>query len=142
MSVEDNLEVMRRIDQAWNERDWKTFDRLHAEDVAVVFTHPEGVTGRDPHREEAQNFIAAFPDHQIQFPHKLLFGQGDMICSVHRSSGRHTGDWKMPNGSVIPPTGKKMEIEMVTVAKVQDGELVEETLYFDNLSVMKQLGLA
>ena len=142
MSVEDNLEVMRRIDLAWNERDWETFDNLHAEDVAVVFTHPEGVTGRDPHREEAQNFIAAFPDHQIQFPHKLLFGQGDMICSVHRSTGTNTGDWKMPDGSVIPPTGKKMEIEMVTVAKVQERQLVEETLYFDNLSVMKQLGLA
>lgn len=34
-----------------------------------------------------------------------------------------------------------MEIEMVTIAKVRDGKLVEETLYFDNLSVMKQLGL-
>ncbi len=32
--------------------------------------------------------------------------------------------------------------KMVTVAKVQNGQLVEETLYFDNLSVMKQLGLA
>lgn len=32
MSVEDNLEVMRRIDTAWNERDWQTFDRLHAEE--------------------------------------------------------------------------------------------------------------
>jgi hypothetical protein len=48
----------------------------------------------------------------------------------------------MPDGSVIPPTHKKMEIEMVTVAKVQDGQLAEETLYFDNLSVMKQLGWA
>lgn len=142
MSVEENLEVMRRIDQSWNERDWDTFERLHAEDVFVVFTVPEGITGNVPHREEAQNFLAAFPDHQIQFPHKLLFGQGDMICSVHRSSGTHTGDWKMLDGSVIPPTNKKMEIEMVTVAKVQNGQLVEETLYFDNLSVMKQLGLA
>lgn len=36
---------------------------------------------------------------------------------------------------------RRMEIEMVTVAKVQNVQLIEETLYFDNLSVMKQLGL-
>jgi hypothetical protein len=72
----------------------------------------------------------------------LLFGQGDIICSVHRSTGTNTGDWKMPDGSMIPPTGKSIEIEMVSVAKLQDGQLVEEKLYFDNLSIMKQLGLA
>ncbi|MGH8072176.1 MAG: hypothetical protein ACRERE_44485 [Candidatus Entotheonellia bacterium] len=53
MSVEDNLEVMRRIDQAWNEWDWATFERLHAPDVFAVFTVPGGVTGRTAHREEA-----------------------------------------------------------------------------------------
>jgi predicted ester cyclase len=109
--------------------------------VFVVFTVPGGVTGRTAHREEAQNFLAAFPDHRIQFPHKLLFGQGDMICSVHRPTGTHTGDWALPNGRVIPPTGKTMAVEMVTVAKVKDGMLVEESLYYDTLGVMAQLGL-
>lgn len=36
---------------------------------------------------------------------------------------------------------RRMEIEMVTVAKVQNGQLVEVKRFFDNLSVMKQLGL-
>lgn len=57
-------------------------------------------------------------------------------------SKTHTGDWKMPDGSVIPPTGKKMETEMVTVAKVKDRKLVEESFYYDTMSIMKQLGLA
>lgn len=64
-----------------------------------------------------------------------------MICSVHRSTGTHIGDWRMPDGTVIPPTDKKMEIEMVTVAKVRDDKLVEESLYYNTMSIMKQLGL-
>lgn len=47
----------------------------------------------------------------------------------------------MPDGTVIPPTDKKMEIEMVTVAKVRDGKLVEASLYYDTMSIMKRLGL-
>jgi SnoaL-like polyketide cyclase len=80
VSVEDSLEVMRRINHSWNERDWETFERLHAEDVFVVSTVPEGITGNTSQREEVQNFLAAFRDDQIQFPHKLLFRQGDFIC--------------------------------------------------------------
>jgi len=41
--IEDNLEVMRRIEQAWNERDWEIFERLQAEDVFVVFAVAVGI---------------------------------------------------------------------------------------------------
>lgn len=132
---------MRKIDQAWNDRDWEAFKELHAEDVFVVFTHPEGIRGRAEHLAEAVAFISAFPDHRIELPHKLLFGQGDMICSVHRSKGTNTGPLTLPDGKIIQATGKTIEIEMATVAKVKDGRLVEETLYFDNLLIMAQLGL-
>jgi ketosteroid isomerase-like protein len=141
-SVDENLEVIRRIDQAWNARDWTTFGQLHAKDVFVRFTVPEGVVGRVAHIEEAENFLTAFPDHQIHFPYLKLFGQGDTICSVHQSSGTHAGPWALPDGRIIQPTGRRMEVEMVTVAKVLNGELVEETLYYDTLRLMMQLGLA
>jgi predicted ester cyclase len=140
-SVDENLEVIRRIGQAWNARDWTTFGQLHAEDVFVRFTVPEGITGRVAHIEEAENFLTAFPDHKIQFPYLSLFGRGDRVCSVHRSGGTHTGRLQLPDGRVIPPTGRRMEVETATVAKVLNRELVEEILFYDTLKVMAQLGL-
>lgn len=140
-SVDQNLEVVRRIDQAWNERDWTTFGRLHAVDVFVRFANPKGLTGRAAHVGEAQNFLSAFPDHQIDFPYLRLFGEGDLVCSVHKSSGTHTGPWKLPDGRLIPTTGSRFDIEMTTVARVLNGAVVEKTVSYDTLGFMTQLGV-
>lgn len=139
-SVDENLEVIRRADRAWNARDWTTFEPLHAEDIFVRFSNPEGITGRVAHIEEVQNFLNAFPDHKIDFPYLRLFGEGDLVCSVTRSRGTHTGPWTRSDGRVIPPTGKKMEVEMSRVARVLNGQMVEEIFYYDSLGVMTQLG--
>lgn len=140
-SVDENLEVIRRADRAWNARDWSTFEPLHGEDIFVRFTHPAGVTGRVALIEEVQNFLGAFPDHKIDFPYLRLFGEGDLVCSVTRSRGTHTGPWNRSDGRVIQPTGKKAEVEMTTVARVLHGQMVEKIFYYDSLSVMTQLGL-
>jgi len=41
----------------------------------------------------------------------------------------------------IPPTGKTVDIEGCTVAKIVDGKIVEEQDFMDNMSFLKQLGL-
>ncbi|TAK00516.1 MAG: ester cyclase [Candidatus Manganitrophaceae bacterium] len=139
--VDENLEVVRRADRAWNGRDWVSFEALHAQDVFVRFTVPGGATGRVALIEEAETFLDAFPDHQIDFPYLKLFGEGDLVCSVTRSRGTHTGPWKRSDGRVFRPTGKRMEVEMTTVARVLNGEIVERIFYYDTLGMMTQLGL-
>lgn len=140
-SVDQNLEVIRQIDQAWNARDWTLFERHHAADVFVRFSDPKGLTGRVALVTEAQNFLAAFPDHQIGFPYLYLFGEGDLVCSVHKSSGTHTGPWKLPDGRVIPTTGKRFEIEMTTLSRVLNGEVAEKSVTYDKLALFTQLGV-
>lgn len=140
-SVAENLQVMKHVDQTWNERDWAAFERLHAENVFVRFTLPEGTMGRAAHLSEAQNFLSAFPDHKIEFPHLTLFGQGDMVCSIVQSTGTHSGPWKLPDGRLIPTTGKRIEINLITMARILDGKLVEKNVYYDTLAFMTQIGV-
>jgi len=43
---------------------------------------------------------------------------------------------------LIPATGKAFKLTMVTIGHWQSGVMVEEWLTWDNLSFMKQIGLA
>jgi predicted ester cyclase len=48
---------------------------------------------------------------------------------------------KGPDGKVIPPTGKKFNVEYCTVAHWKNGEILEEKLFYDKMSLMQQIGL-
>ena len=49
-----------------------------------------------------------------------------------------TMDWMLPG---IPPTGKRVEVPLVAVIRFRDGKLAHEHIYWDQASVLVQLGL-
>lgn len=143
MTVEENLELMITLDDAWNAQDWETFNKRHAEETTVYWPgQPEPTRGRKAHKEEAIEFYKTFPDNHVENrPYKVLFGQGDWTCSVAVLSGTMKGPMKTPDGKEIPPTNKKFKVDFCTVAHWKDGEIVEEKLFYDLVGVMRQLGL-
>ena len=55
--------------------------------------------------------------------------------------GTHTGPVTMPDGTEIPPTGRRVEVQGMELVRVRDGKVVADNLYYDNLAVAAQLGL-
>lgn len=47
-------------------------------------------------------------------------------------------DWMLPD---IAPTGKRVEVALVVIVQFRDGKLAHEHLYWDQASVLVQLGL-
>jgi carboxymethylenebutenolidase len=47
-------------------------------------------------------------------------------------------DWMLPG---IAPTGKRVEVALVVVVRFHDGKLAHEHIYWDQASVLAQLGL-
>jgi hypothetical protein len=47
-------------------------------------------------------------------------------------------DWILPE---VPPTDKKVEITMVSIVGVRGGKLTHENVYWDQASVLLQVGL-
>ena len=45
------------------------------------------------------------------------------------------------DGKFIQPTGKTFSLPMCTVGHWKDGVMVEEWLYWDNATYMKQIGV-
>jgi ketosteroid isomerase-like protein len=143
VGVEENMQLLQTLDDAWNSRDWDTFRKRHSRDTAVYWPgQPEPTRGADNHEAECIEFCRAFPDNHVDNrPYKVMFGQGDWTCSIARFTGTMTGPMKGMDGSVIPPTNKSFEIEFCTVAHWKDGEIIEERLFYDVIGMLKQIGV-
>ena len=47
-------------------------------------------------------------------------------------------DWMLPG---VPPTGRRVEVAAVVIVKISDGKVVHEHIYWDQASVLVQIGL-
>ena len=47
-------------------------------------------------------------------------------------------DWMLPG---MAPTGKRVEVPLVAIVKFEDGKLAHEHIYWDQASVLVQIGL-
>ena len=54
---------------------------------------------------------------QVNSPHTIQFGAGDWITVVTNATGTFTGQMTLPDGTVIPPTGKAFDVEFGQTTK-------------------------
>jgi len=144
MSIQEiNKELMKTLDNAWNSQDWETFSERHADNVAVFWPGQADPTrGVQNHREESIEFFKMFPDnHLANDPYKILFAEGDYTCSLADFTGTFKGAMKGLDGKMIQPTNKKFHLEFCTVAYWQDRKILEERLYYDQVGMLKQIGV-
>ncbi len=64
----------------------------------------------------------------------------DQLVDEMVISFTHTVDmpWILPG---IPPTGRHVEVPLVAIVRFRDGKLAHEHIYWDQASVLKQIGL-
>jgi predicted ester cyclase len=143
MGIEENLRLMKTLDDAWNSQDWDTFSQRHIDDVIVRWPgRSEPTRGLDAHRKEGVEMFKIFPDNHVENnPYRVLFGQGDWTCSIAKFTGTHKGPMTGPDGKTISPTNRKFQVDFCTVAHWKNGKIDEENLFYDQGGLMKQLGL-
>lgn len=138
-----NMELMQTLDDAWNAQDTEIFRARHKPDVVVRWPgQPEPTVGIEDHTKESIAFWKTFPDQKLDNrPYRVFFASGEWTCSIARFRGTMTGPMTGPDGKEIAPTGKSFDIEFCTVAKWDNGQIVEENLQYDLVTFMKQIGL-
>jgi steroid delta-isomerase-like uncharacterized protein len=89
--------------------------------------------------EEAKQFIAmyktAFPDMNVTV--EDVIAEGDRVVTRWTIRGTHQGEIE----EFGPPTGRQVELQGLTLHRVEGGKIVEEWDRYDNLGTMQQLGL-
>jgi carboxymethylenebutenolidase len=85
------------------------------------------------------HFIGGNPPDTALTPISRTVG-ADQIVDEMLFSFTHTSevDWMLPG---IPPTGHKVEVPMVAIVKFVDGKVAHEHIYWDQASVLVQVGL-
>jgi carboxymethylenebutenolidase len=87
----------------------------------------------------AQYFLPQIPPDMELVPVSRTIGQGRLVDEVvARFTHTIPMDWMLPG---IPPTGKRVEVGLVVVVQFDGDKLAHEHLYWDQASVLVQLGL-
>ena len=138
------LALMKKGDDAFNARDFAAVDQIHHPDMVAYITGlPEPVYGREAHATAMQKMLAVFPDiHVHNDPYPIQFGSGDWISVVTRATGTFTGEMTLPDGTVIPPTGKAFDVEFGQTTRWAGDQLTVISAFWDAALQRQQIGLA
>ena len=130
------LEIIREHMEAENVLDFdaaiNTFDHPRYELVGSeqVFDGEEQV------REYYRRSRSAFPDQRNEII--SLRQADDAVITEFWLLGTHKGPLKTPAGE-MPPTGKPFKVRMCAIFEFEGEKIVCERIYFDSMSMMRQL---
>jgi hypothetical protein len=138
------LALMKKGDDAFNARDFAAVDEVHHRDMSAYITGlAEPVYGREAHAAAMQQMLRIFPDmHVFSDPYPVQFGSGDWITVVTHATGTFTGQMALPDGTVIPPTGKAFDLEFGQTTKWDGDQLIVISAFWDATLQRQQIGLA
>jgi carboxymethylenebutenolidase len=99
-----------------------------------------GGSGQEELREfYSKRFIPQMPPDTEMTPVSRTIGEDQIVDEmVFKFTHTIPMDWILPG---IPPTGKRVEVPLVAIVRVRDGKLAHEHIYWDQASVLVQIGL-
>src|SRR5215467_8365154 len=139
----------QKLTDVWNEHLRAEFS-AHSPDETIVTMSANplinqvpvmiGGDGRDEVYEfYTKYFLPQIPADAEMVPVSRTIGQGRLVNEmIFRFTHTISMDWMLPG---IPPTGKRVEIAMVVVVQFDGDKMAHEHLYWDQASVLVQLGL-
>lgn len=87
----------------------------------------------------ARRFIPQMPPDTDMTPVSRTIGHDRLVDEmIFKFTHTQEMDWMLPG---IPPTGKRVEVPLVVIVHFRDDKLAHEHIYWDQASVLAQLGL-
>jgi len=99
-----------------------------------------GGVGKPALREfYSKDFIPTMPPDTTMRPVSRTIGEDGLVDEmIFTFTHSQEMPWMLPG---VAPTGKRVEIALVAIVKFRDGKLAHEHIYWDQASVLKQIGL-
>ena len=139
MSKEDHATVIQALFDAFNKGDLVSAASLVTQDFELIDV-PAGYTfhGSDGLLQWFQGFLTAGPDAKTEIFNTIV--EDDWVATEHIGRFTHTGPLVTPGGE-IPPTGRRVEIQIAEFYQMKDGKIRSLRAYYDAATMMRQLGL-
>jgi len=99
-----------------------------------------GGMGRDQLRRfYSRHFIPQMPPDTDLIPVSRTIGDDRLVDEmIFRFTHTIQMDWMLPG---VAPTGKRVEVPLLVIVHFREGKLAHEHIYWDQASVLVQLGL-
>jgi len=133
MSTEENKNIVRRYQEAYNTMNYNALDEVVAADVLtpnMIANMPRGLEGA---KLVHQKTVTGMPDYHTAI--EDLIAEGDKVVARVRITGTHTGDFYG-----IPSTGKHIDLSGIYIVRIADGKIVEHWGEENGSEVLRQLG--
>jgi steroid delta-isomerase-like uncharacterized protein len=135
MSEKNKAVIHRWFEEVWNQNREATIDELFTPSTVA---HGLGDSELDVHGPaEFKPFVAnirgILPDTRIRVDD--ILAEGDRVAVRVTLEGTHTG-----HGFGVPPTGRKVRIQGIIIARIVDGRIAEGWNSYDQLGLLRQIG--
>ena len=143
------METQGTLSNAWDQHLASEFTAKSADQaLATMGAEPHvnlvplmvGARGRaELHDFYANHFLNQIPPDVEMLTVSRTIGQGRVVDElIMRFTHTIRMDWVLPG---IPPTGKRVELPFVVIVQFEGDKLAHEHLYWDQASVLVQVGL-
>jgi carboxymethylenebutenolidase len=137
------------LQELWDEHLRHEFDAHNTEDALATMVEDAyvngipvmiGGVGKPALREfYSKYFIPQIPPDMELTPVSRTIGTNQLVDEmVAKFTHTIQMDWMLPG---IAPTGKRVEVALVAIVQFRDDKLAHEHLYWDQASVLVQLGM-
>jgi steroid delta-isomerase-like uncharacterized protein len=131
---EDNKALAQRSWEIVSQRNPDLLEEVYAADI--VWHEPDqDVQGLEEAKQFYSMYLSAFPDLHVTV--EDVMAEGDKAVTRWTIRATHQGEIE----EFGPPTGRQVESNGITIHRIEGSKRVEEWERYDNLSVMRQLGL-
>jgi steroid delta-isomerase-like uncharacterized protein len=133
MTSDDNNALVRQfIERVFERGEMAAVDDLVAEDF-VPHTYP-GTTDREGLKRAMERVSQGIAD--ARFTIEDVIAEGDRVAVRLTSGATQVGEFMG-----MPPSGKHYAIEEIHIFRIRDGRISEHWHQFDQLGMMRQLGI-
>jgi carboxymethylenebutenolidase len=135
--------------QLWEQHVQYEFSTRNTEDTLATMVEDAyvnhipvltGGVGKDELREfYSKRFIPQMPPDTEMTPVSRTIGEDQLVDEmVFKFTHSIRMDWMLPG---VAPTGKRVEVPLVAIVRFRKGKLAHEHIYWDQASVLAQIGL-
>jgi carboxymethylenebutenolidase len=141
--------AQQRLSELWEEHVRYEFSTRNTDDTLATMVEDAyvnhipvltGGVGRDQlHEFYSKRFIPQMPPDTEMTPVSRTIGEDQLVDEmIFKFTHTIAMDWMLPG---ILPTGKRVEVPLVAIVRFKEGKLAHEHIYWDQASVLVQIGL-
>src|SRR5437867_10423087 len=141
--------AQQRLSDLWEDHVRYEFSTRNTDDTLATMVEDAyvnhipvltGGSGRDELRAfYSKRFIPQMPPDTEMTPVSQTIGENQIVDEmIFKFTHTIPMDWMLPG---IPPTGKRVEVPLVAIIRFREGKLAHEHIYWDQASVLVQIGL-